>query len=143
MTEQLKPIDTSRWQQKDQDAKVEYITVSAIKMRTNEVKPDDPTRRLVHWRAGAAYTEGLAGRSTSFDTRKWSKTDPIVEIQLISKDFYYSSAAVATCIWEVAKSFTATDVHNLIIEHHYDRYKYDGNASGCLFWTKAIIKMLE
>ncbi|THH13982.1 hypothetical protein EW146_g6299 [Bondarzewia mesenterica] len=61
----------------------------------------------------------------------------------MSKRFYYSSAPVATCIWEVAKSFTATDVHNLIIEHHYDRYKYDGNASACLFWTKAIIKMLE
>ena len=100
-------------------------------------------------------------RSTSYDTLKHSTVDPVVQIQyvfvltlrcagtrlkcnrLISKPFLFSSTAVTTCQFKSAKDFTTTDVYNLIKDEGFGRYMYDGNGSGCLFWTKAVIAKLQ
>ena len=41
------------------------------------------------------------------------------------------------------KLFTSTDVLNLITKYGYHCYLYDNNGSGCLFWTRTVLCMLE
>lgn len=104
---------------------------------------DASGNRLIHWRVGCAYELDGENRSTSYDTLKHSIGDFVVQIQLISKPFLFSSQAAITCKFKCAKDFTTTDVYNLIKDKGFGRYMYDGNGSGCLFWTKAVIAMLQ
>ncbi|KAH9972522.1 hypothetical protein BJV74DRAFT_209544 [Russula compacta] len=137
-----KPIDISQWLKRDRDVKIEKFVATAVKV-PGEVDPKDPKRQLIHWRGGGAYEENGDWRSTSFDTRKFSKTDPVVEIQLISKAFAVSSAA--PYYWEegLAKGCTTTEVYNLLVAKKFNYYLYNGAGSGCLTWTTALVKLLE
>ena len=44
--------------------------------------------------------------------------------------------------FDCAKEFSTTDVYNLIKDKGFGRYMYDGNGSGCLFWSKSVIELL-
>jgi hypothetical protein len=50
---------------------------------------------------------------------------------------------VTTVLFEIKQEFTTMDVYKLIKDGGYWRYKYDGNGSGCLYWTRTLIEVLE
>ncbi|KAI0328430.1 hypothetical protein GY45DRAFT_1000428 [Cubamyces sp. BRFM 1775] len=139
---QPKPFDTAQWQKRDQNVHVEKFIATAVKV-PGVFDPAHPTRQLVHWRGGGAYMQHGGGRSTSYDTRKWTPTDPVIEVQIISKNFMVSSSA--PYFWEsaLARPFTTTEIYNLLVAHGFNRYLYNGNGSGCLTWTTALVKLLE
>jgi len=64
---------------------------------------------VVELQPGGAYEEKKQARSTSFDTRKLTNTDPEIEVH---KPFAVSKAADH---WEskLAKEYTTTDVYSL------------------------------
>ncbi|KAJ3879764.1 hypothetical protein F5051DRAFT_438493 [Lentinula edodes] len=78
-----------------------------------------------------------------FDTRKNEDSNPVVEIQMISKPFFVSSKA--PYYWEtpIIKKYTTTDVYNLLVAKKFNHYQYNGAGSGCLTWTTALIELLE
>ncbi|KAI6097839.1 hypothetical protein EDD16DRAFT_1113474 [Pisolithus croceorrhizus] len=141
---QPKPIDTKQWKKVDRDVKLEKFIVTAVIMPA-AYKPGDPTKRLIHWRGGGAYYNEAdeEGRSTSFDTRKLSVTDPVVEVQLISKPYMVSS--VAPYYWEslLSKDCTAKDIYDLVVAYKLNHYVYNGAGSGCLTWTTRLVEVLE
>ncbi|KAJ3903701.1 hypothetical protein F5879DRAFT_1035696 [Lentinula edodes] len=140
------PIDTSLWQNRDRDQPILKFNATAVRM-PRQYDPSNPNRQLIHWyvlskfdvdqrlnwpsgrRGGGAYEESDEERSTSFDTRKNEDSNPVVEIQMISKPFFVSSKA--PYYWEtpIIKKYTTTD--------------YNGAGSGCLTWTTALIELLE
>ncbi|KIJ15881.1 hypothetical protein PAXINDRAFT_180501 [Paxillus involutus ATCC 200175] len=137
-----KPIDTKQWKQRDHKVKIEKFIATAVKM-PGEFNPAEPSRQLIHWRGGGSYSQDGSERSTSFDTRKHSNSDPAIEVQLISKDFSVSSSAPYHWETSLAKEFTTTDVYDLLVAKKFNHYLYNGNGSGCLTWTTALIKLLE
>ncbi|THU84664.1 hypothetical protein K435DRAFT_870043 [Dendrothele bispora CBS 962.96] len=102
--------------------------------------PTNTSKQLIHWRG--AYQQDGAWRSTSFDTRKLSITDPDVEVQLISKPFDVSSSAPYHWETPLAKEYTTTQVYDLLVAKKFNQYQYNGNGSGCLTWTTALIELL-
>ncbi|KAI6015902.1 hypothetical protein BKA83DRAFT_4246591 [Pisolithus microcarpus] len=143
---QPKPIDVRRWLTRDRDKKIDKFIATAVLMR-REFKPDDPTRKLIHWRGGGAYKKVLVRgrekwRSISFDTQKLG-TDPVIEVQLISKSFKVSS--VAPYYWEspLLREYTSRDVFDLLVAKKFNRYMYNGAGCGCLTWTTALVRLLE
>ncbi|KAI0658255.1 hypothetical protein C8Q70DRAFT_184474 [Cubamyces menziesii] len=135
-----KPFDIAQWQKKDRGVIVQRFVASAVKMpgQTDPTK----TKTLLHWRGGGAYKLGLSGRSTSYDTRK-DGSDPVIEVQLISKDFEVSRAAPYYWDTLLAKEYTTTQIYELMVARNFNRYMYNGNGSGCLTWTTALVQLLE
>ncbi|RPD56825.1 hypothetical protein L227DRAFT_578491 [Lentinus tigrinus ALCF2SS1-6] len=139
-----KPIDTKQWQKRDRDVAVDTFIVTAVRMPGVFEDPSNPdSRQLIHWRGGGAYQQGGSGRSTSFDTRKWSTTDPEIEVQIISKNFTVSSSAADHWEAPLAKPYTTTDIYNLLENKRLNYFLYNGNGSGCLTWTTRLVKELE
>ncbi|KAI0328427.1 hypothetical protein GY45DRAFT_1338125 [Cubamyces sp. BRFM 1775] len=138
------PFDISSWNKPDRGVLVKTFIASAVKMN-GVVDPRDSRRTLLHWRGGGGYRLGLSDRSTSFDTRtaKDENGRPCVQVQLISKDFQVSRTAPYHWQVELAKDYTTTQIFNLMVAHNFNRYAYNGNGSGCLTWTTALVKLLE
>lgn len=63
--------------------------------------------------------------------------------RIISKNFAVSSSAVDYWGTTLAKPYTTTQIYNLLVNKHFDRYLYNGNGSGCLTWTTRLVKELE
>lgn len=63
--------------------------------------------------------------------------------RLISKNFALSSSAPYHWESSLAKEYTTTDVYNLLVARKFNQYLYNGNGSGCLTWTTALIELLE
>ncbi|KAH9884667.1 hypothetical protein C8Q73DRAFT_796183 [Cubamyces lactineus] len=143
MNPQPKPFDTKQWLKRDQNVQVEKFIATAVKM-PGIFDPAHPTRQLIHWRAGGAYTQDGSDRSTSYDdTRKWSTPDTVIEVRIISKNFMVPSSA--PYYWEsaLAKPFTTTQIYDLLVAKGFNRYLYNGDGWGCLTWTTALVELLE
>ena len=63
--------------------------------------------------------------------------------RFISKPFAVSSHA--PYFWEskLLRDFTTTDVYNLILARGFNRFFFNGQGSGCQYWTKALVQLLE
>ncbi|KAI6119792.1 hypothetical protein EV401DRAFT_1888016 [Pisolithus croceorrhizus] len=142
---QPKPFNIKRWKKDDRDVEIEKFVVTAVRM-PHKFKPGEPTRQLIHWRGGGAYPDGDVAngknRSTSFDTTKWG-TDPIIEVELISKPFMVSSAAPYYWMCPLSRPFTTKDVYELMVAKKFNYYKYNGEGSGCLTWTTRLVEVLQ
>ncbi len=57
----------------------------------------------------------------------------------------YQVSSKAPYHWEsrLAKEFTTTQVYELLTEKKFNQYMYNGNGSGCLTWTTALVELLE
>jgi len=136
------PIDIKQWLRRDRDVSIESFVVTAV--RTDKENPANPNQRLLHWRCGCSYTSSGPGTakvvSTSIDTR--GRTG-LIEVQFISKSFVVSGNAAYHWTTPVAKQYTTTDVYNLLLARGLNKYMYNGNGSGCLTWTTAVVEVLE
>jgi len=130
-----------QWLKRDQGVEIEKFVVTAVKMPG--VYDESGTKQLIHWRGCGAYSIDTTYRSTSFDTRKLSNQDPAIEVQLISKAFAVSSTAAASWETKLIKKCTTTDIYNLLVAKKFNHYRYNGNGSGCLTWTTALVECLE
>jgi len=63
--------------------------------------------------------------------------------RFISKGFPVSDNAPYHWRTPVAKQYTTTDVYNLLLARGFNKYMYNGNGSGCLTWTTAVVEVLE
>lgn len=98
---------------------------------------------MVHRRGGGAYEINHRPRSTSFDTRKWSLTDPEIEVQLISKSFAVSKTAADHWESNLAKEYTTTQLYDLPVQKKFNHYLYNGSGSDCLTWSPGRPRLLE
>ncbi|KAK7695666.1 hypothetical protein QCA50_000302 [Cerrena zonata] len=140
-----KPIDLSRYD-KDTDGTrvVTAISIIGIPTYPKITNPDDGTH-LVHWRVHLRWDGRggvLAKGSVVLDTYKDDASDPIVRIDVYSKPSLVSSAA--SKFWEsqskiIESDLTVQNVVDLITANGRERYKYDGNGSGCLSWSSKLL----
>ncbi|KAJ3563802.1 hypothetical protein NP233_g8704 [Leucocoprinus birnbaumii] len=137
-----KEFDLVPWRTIDHGVKIEKFVATAVIM--NDVSdPNDSEKKLIHWRGAVAYHVSKKWRSTSLDTRKLSADDPAVQVQLISKNFDVSSRAPYHWEAKVARDYTTSQVCDLLKKKNFNRYLYNGNGSGCLTWTTALVKLFE
>ena len=73
----------------------------------------------------------------------FSRSRLINPVRLISKDYTVSLAASSHWESKLVKKYTATDIYNLLVAKKFNHYLYNGNGSGCLTWTTALVELLE
>ncbi|PBK76544.1 hypothetical protein ARMSODRAFT_948351 [Armillaria solidipes] len=145
-TASAKPIDLSRYKRADDGGRiVTAISIIGIPTYPKKANPLDGTH-LVHWRvhlrwAGARPGE-LAKGSVVLDTYKDVAADPIVRIEVCSRAALLSNAA-SKC-WEfpvpvISADLSVQTIVDLITANDRDRYRYDGNGSGCLSWSAKLL----
>ncbi|KAK0479886.1 hypothetical protein EDD18DRAFT_1206718 [Armillaria luteobubalina] len=141
-----KPIDLSRYKSADDGGRiVTFISIFGIPTHPKKSNPVDGTH-LVHWRVHLRWAgvrvNTLAKGSVVLDTYKDDPADSIVRIEVYSKSTVVSAAA--STYWELSipvikaglqvQTFVA-----MITANGHERYKYDGNGSGCLSWSTRLL----
>ncbi|KAK0199105.1 hypothetical protein F5146DRAFT_996424 [Armillaria mellea] len=121
-----KPIDFSRYKKDDDGGRiVTAISIFGVPTYPKKTNPANGTH-LVHWRVHLRWAGArgdLAKGSVVLDTYKDEPTDPIVRIEFRS----------------LKQGLSVQTVVDLITANGRERYKYDGNGSGCLSWSTKLL----
>jgi len=140
-----KPIDTKKYSKRRLGGNI-VAGLHVVGVPTFPAVHNDRGEHLIHWRVHLRWwdesRQGLDPESVALDTRKESDTDAIVATVIASKPTLASRHAEDYFVHDVQLRRRDLTVQNFVDLIHYsrrDRYSYDGNGSGCLFWSNALL----
>ncbi|KAH8110139.1 hypothetical protein DFH11DRAFT_809105 [Phellopilus nigrolimitatus] len=136
--------------------KVDFIAVTGVEsdIRHSTEEHLREKKRLLHWRVHASWfldnneDKALVKRKSAsviFDTSKTdvnATNDVWIEYK---SNFTFSNKSPSNARWsgKTKKDITVQDIWNLIEEKKRQYYHYDGNGSGCLYWSKTLLGDFE
>jgi hypothetical protein len=82
-------------------------------------------------------------KSSKLSNHIFSRSRLISSVRFISKAFAVSSTAPYHWESNLARAYTTTEVYNLLVARNFNHYLYNGDGSGCLTWTTALVRLLE
>lgn len=135
---------------------LQYIGIVGHTVPDDAVGYEQYEGKLIHWHLAAGWsTTALEGNklpssldSTEayhFDTAKpyLGKHQIDILINRLSYTIPHRSPTQARLFFKVNKTLTASQVEGSIIKaHNLHNYEYNGEYSGCLCWSRSLLKKL-
>ncbi|KAH8109676.1 hypothetical protein DFH11DRAFT_1548124 [Phellopilus nigrolimitatus] len=134
---------------------VKYVAITGLKSTLNKSNPNNNNQKLVHWRVHAGwpnddpespskpYTDDNCNfSSVVYDQVKAGKDYVDITIEAQYKEYIFSKSIPEELRrgFKAIKEFTVQDLTNFIYNKARHCYHYDCNGSGCLYWSKVVLR---